>query len=105
MATAKLGPCGSEAVVDLQTSLIQLSCVRELVVASPQLVSAKVELVRPRVARRARHWGRLLASQGEREGLHHPAREIILQPEEVVQWRLNGMRCQERPAGSLDQLR
>jgi hypothetical protein len=84
MAAGKLGPRRREAGIDLQAPLIEASRLYEVLVAAGQLVAAQIELVRARVARRPWHRRRILTPQRERERLHYPSRQIVLETKEIA---------------------
>ena len=77
----------------------------EAVVGARQLV-ARAGRARRRgrcAARRA--WATPSARQRQRQRLHHAPGDVVLQPEQIAERRLDRVRREQRPARRLDQLR
>ena len=93
--------CGSSS----SAALVQVARPRESVVGARQLVRSKVELVGAGVVRRVGRGRRRSTAQRQRQRLHDAPRDVVLQPEQVAQRRLDRVRGEQRTAGGLDELR
>ena len=99
-------PSGREARVQLQAALVQVARLREPVVGARQLVrrAGRARRRARRAARRASA-SRPRRASGSDKRLHHAPGDVVLQPEQIAERRLDRVRREQRPARRLDELR
>ena len=105
VAAAEMGPRRRKARIEIEGVPVEIARLRQPRIRARQLVRAQIELICARALRRIRRRRRQSSRQRQRQRLHHAPREIVLQPEEIAQRRLDRVRGEQRPAGRFDQLR
>ncbi len=104
VAAPELGPSRSEARIQFQTALVQLTRPREAVVCPCELVGPEVELVGLSVVWRVPRGRRRSSCERKGQRVHHAFGNFVLQLEQIAQRQFNRVRCEQRSAWRLDEL-
>ena len=105
MAAAEPGPRRGEARIELEALLVEVARRGDAVVGARQLVGAQVQLVGARDRPAGPAPAAALPASGSDERLGDAPGDVVLQPEQIAERRLHGVRREQRAARRLDELR